>query len=109
MQAAGGGSIINFSSTAWRFGAAPMIAYATAKSAVIGLTKALARAYGPDNIRVNAIEPGAVMTEKQLKRWYPDQASVDRVVGMQMLPGMLRGDDIARNGAVPRRRRQSAW
>ena len=65
MRELGGGSIINLSSIAWRFGAAEMPAYAAAKAAVVGLTRALARAFGPDNIRVNAIEPGAVMTERQ--------------------------------------------
>ena len=47
------------------------------RPAVVGLTHALARAFGPDNIRVNAIEPGAVMTERQRRLWYPTEASVD--------------------------------
>ena len=46
MQELGGGSIINFSSIAWRFGADAMTAYVTAKSAVVGLTRALSRNYG---------------------------------------------------------------
>ena len=58
-------------------GAADMVAYPTAKAAVVGLTNALARAFGPDNIRVNAIAPGAVMTERQLRLWYHDRGSVD--------------------------------
>jgi D-xylose 1-dehydrogenase len=73
-----------------------MIAYATAKSAVIGLTNALARGFGDDNIRVNAIEPGAVMTEKQRRMWYPTQASVDAMVERQALKRVLVGEDIAR-------------
>ena len=50
-----------------------MAAYATAKAAVVGLTRALARAFGPDNIRVNAIEPGAVITERQRQLWFKTQ------------------------------------
>lgn len=92
----GGGSIVNFSSTAWRFGASNMTAYATAKSAVLGLTRALARGFGDDNIRVNAIEPGAVMTERQRRLWYPTQASVDAMVSRQVIKQMLRGEDVAR-------------
>lgn len=96
MKSLGGGSIINFSSIAWRFGADNMVAYATAKAAVVGLTRALARAFGPDNIRVNAIEPGAVMTEKQRKLWYPTEASVAEMVARQPIPRLLLGDEIAR-------------
>ena len=65
MKSLGFGSIINFSSNSWRFGADQIAAYATAKAGIIGMTRALARAFGPDNIRVNAIEPGAVITERQ--------------------------------------------
>ena len=96
MKALGGGSIINMSSTAWRFGAAEMAAYATAKAGVLGLTRALARAFGPDNIRVNAIEPGAVMTERQRQLWYKTEASVAALVERQLLHRVLGGEEIAR-------------
>ncbi len=96
MKKLGGGSIINLSSIAWRYGADTLVAYVTAKSAVIGLTRALARNFGPDNIRVNAIEPGAVMTEKQRKLWYPTQDAIDGMVQRQILRKMLTGDEIAR-------------
>ena len=96
MKQLGGGSIINFSSIAWRFGADAMISYAVAKSAVIGLTKALARGFGVDNIRVNAIEPGAVMTERQRQFWYKTPESVDAVVKRQLLKRVLVGEEIAR-------------
>lgn len=96
MMALGGGSIVNFSSIAWRFGADHMIAYVTAKAAVVGLTRALARAFGPDNIRVNAIEPGAVMTEKQRRLWYPTEASVAEMVARQAIPRLLLGEEVAR-------------
>jgi NAD(P)-dependent dehydrogenase (short-subunit alcohol dehydrogenase family) len=96
MKALGGGAIINMSSTAWRLGAGDMAAYATAKAAVVGLTRALARAFGPDNIRVNAIEPGAVMTERQRQLWYKTEESVAVMVERQLLRRVLLGDEIAR-------------
>jgi D-xylose 1-dehydrogenase len=96
MKGLGGGAIVNLSSIAWRYGADIMPAYGAAKAGVTGLTYALARALGPDNIRVNAVEPGAVMTERQRKLWYPTQASVDAMVAKQILRQPLLGDDIAR-------------
>ncbi len=62
MRSLGGGSIINFSSIAWMVGHASMVAYTTAKAAIVGMTDSLAREFGADNIRVNAIAPGAVIT-----------------------------------------------
>jgi D-xylose 1-dehydrogenase len=94
MIAAGGGSIVNLSSIAWMFGAADMIPYATAKSAVIGLTRALAAAFGKDGIRVNAIAPGAVMTEKQMRLWHTPESKA-RIVGLQALKRDLLESDIA--------------
>jgi len=96
MKAEGGGSIINFSSIAWRGGASNMPVYATAKSAIIGLTRALGRGFGVDNIRVNAIEPGAVITDRQKRLWFKDQASIDQVVSRQTIQQVLLGDEIAR-------------
>jgi NAD(P)-dependent dehydrogenase (short-subunit alcohol dehydrogenase family) len=69
MRAAGGGAIINYSSIAYMLGAAGMTAYATAKAAITGLTRALARELGSDGIRVNAIMPGMVVTQRQLDLW----------------------------------------
>ncbi|MER8904377.1 SDR family oxidoreductase [Mesorhizobium sp. M0772] len=96
MQEVGFGSIVNFSSIAWRFGASEMAPYAAAKAAVVGLTFALARAFGPDNIRVNAIEPGAVITDRQRELWYKTQGSVDQVVQRQVIRKVLLGEEIAR-------------
>lgn len=96
MQELGGGSIINFSSIAWRGGADNMPVYATAKAAILGLTRALGRGFGKDNIRVNAIEPGAVITERQKRLWFPDQEAIDAVVSRQALKHVLLGDEIAR-------------
>jgi D-xylose 1-dehydrogenase len=96
MRELGGGAIVNFSSIAWRRGAESMIAYAAAKSAVIGLTNALARGFGTDNIRVNAIETGAVMTERQRRLWYKTEESVKAVVERQAIRRVLLGDEVAR-------------
>jgi NAD(P)-dependent dehydrogenase (short-subunit alcohol dehydrogenase family) len=95
MKELGYGSIVNFSSIAWMVGAAGMVAYTTAKSAIVGLTKSLGREFGPDNIRVNAIAPGAVVTDKQLRLWYtPEQA--DEMAGRQAIRRRLLPTDIAR-------------
>lgn len=96
MQQLGGGSIINFSSIAWRGGADNMPAYATAKAGIVGLTRALGRGFGPDNIRVNAIEPGAVITDRQKRLWFKNQESIDAVVSRQSIRSVLLGEEIAR-------------
>lgn len=74
MQRQGQGRIINFSSINALLGPAGMPAYVAAKSAIVGLTRALARQYGPDGIRVNAILPGWVVTQRQLDLWLTPQA-----------------------------------
>lgn len=69
MKEAGGGSIINFSSVSYMMGNSGYPAYVAAKAAITGLTRGLARELGPDNIRVNALMPGWVLTKRQLKLW----------------------------------------
>lgn len=96
MRELGSGSIVNLSSVAWRGGAGDMVAYAAAKAAVVGLTNALARAFGPDNIRVNAIEPGAVMTERQKRLWYTTPEAVAAMAQRQSIKTTLLGEDVAR-------------
>ena len=96
MRKLGFGSVINLSSIAWRVGAGELPAYAAAKAGVVGLTRALARAFGADNIRVNAIEPGAVMTEKQRQLWYKTPESVDAIVRRQAIKATLLGEEVAR-------------
>jgi NAD(P)-dependent dehydrogenase (short-subunit alcohol dehydrogenase family) len=95
MRELGHGSIINVSSIAWR-GAAEMPAYSAAKAGILGLTHALARVFGSDNIRVNAIEPGAVMTDRQRRLWYRTPESIDAIVQRQSIKAALTGEDIAR-------------
>ena len=69
MKASGGGAIINFSSINALLGPAQMPGYVSSKAALLGLTKALAREYGADGIRVNVVLPGWVVTERQLRDW----------------------------------------
>jgi NAD(P)-dependent dehydrogenase (short-subunit alcohol dehydrogenase family) len=96
MRAAGGGAIVNLSSIAWMGGGAPnLVAYSAAKAAIVGMTNSLAREFGEDRIRVNAIAPGAVITPRQLELWYSD-ADVDAIVARQCLKERLMADDVAR-------------
>ena len=69
MKAAGGGAIINFSSISYMMGNAGYPGYAASKAAITGLTRSLARELGPDRIRVNALMPGWVLTDRQIELW----------------------------------------
>jgi NAD(P)-dependent dehydrogenase (short-subunit alcohol dehydrogenase family) len=95
MRELGHGSIVNFTSTAWMYGGADFVAYSTAKAGVIGLTNALAREFGKDDIRVNAVAPGAVATERQLRLWYTKEQAND-FVSRQLLHHWLLADELAR-------------
>ena len=95
MRELGGGAIVNFSSIAWMAGGERMTAYATAKAAVVGLTNSLAREFGADNIRVNAIAPGAVITERQRRLWI-SESDLKAIVARQCLHRVLLADEIAR-------------
>ena len=77
MQKQGSGSIINFSSINALLGPANMSGYVTAKAGLVGMTKALARDYGDSEIRVNAILPGWVVTDRQLQTWLTPEAEAD--------------------------------
>jgi NAD(P)-dependent dehydrogenase (short-subunit alcohol dehydrogenase family) len=65
MERAGGGSVINMGSVSWMRGRPNLVGYTTAKAGILGLTRTLARELGPRNIRVNALVPGAIVTERQ--------------------------------------------
>ena len=73
MVAAGGGSIVNFSSISYMMGNAGYVSYTTANSGINGMTRSLAREWGGDKVRVNALAPGWVLTEKQLEMWATDE------------------------------------
>jgi D-xylose 1-dehydrogenase len=95
MVQAGGGSIVNFSSISWMTGSGGMAIYTAAKSAMLGLTRSLARDYGVHNIRVNAIAPGWVRTERQLEKWVTPEADKRRLEA-QCLKRWVEPEDIAR-------------
>jgi NAD(P)-dependent dehydrogenase (short-subunit alcohol dehydrogenase family) len=95
MQARGGGSIINMSSVAWIRGAPGLPAYAAAKAAIVGFTNSLARLVGPDRIRVNAIAPGMVITERQRRLWFPDEQKIAEGRARQAIPDAVTPEDIA--------------
>lgn len=95
MAAAGGGSIINFGSVSWVIGQGGMPCYTTAKSAVMGLTRSLARDFGPLNIRVNSILPGWIMTERQVDKWLTPEGETE-LMTRQCLKRKLYPEDIAR-------------
>lgn len=69
MRDAGRGSIVTLGSNSWMKGAPGLIAYTTAKAAITGFTRSMARELGPMGIRVNAVAPGWVLTERQLALW----------------------------------------
>lgn len=95
MKQAGGGSIVNFGSISWMLKQGGMPVYTTAKAAVQGLTRSLARDLGPFAIRVNTLVPGWVMTEKQVRLWLTDEGRADIARG-QCLRGELLPEHIAR-------------
>jgi len=95
MKTAGGGSIINFGSISWHALQGGMPAYTTAKAAVEGLTKGMARDLGADGIRVNCVIPGWIMTERQIKMWLTPEAE-QNLMQVQCLKQKLTPADVAR-------------
>ena len=95
MREAGGGSVINFGSISWHIGLDDIVGYGTAKAAIEGQTRYLARAVGQDAIRVNCVVPGWILTDRQRRLWLtPD---VEReVLRLQCLSELLLPDDVAR-------------
>ena len=94
MRAKGGGSIVNIGSGSWKNKTSDLLIYATAKSAMMGFTRCLARELGPDRIRVNHIVPGWIMTERQVALWV-DEAGERAMDEHHCLPGRIVGEDVA--------------
>lgn len=95
MSEAGGGSIINIGSTVWLFGAPNTIAYATAKAAISGMTRSMARELGPENIRVNCVIPGWVMTARQLATYIDETAEKQISTRQSLTNRRIQPADIA--------------
>ncbi len=93
MRALGRGSIINFSSIAFMLNMGELPVYATAKAGIIGLTKSLAGHLGPVNIRVNAVLPGMVVTERQKELWLTED-SIKAMIEKQCLKRTLLPEDM---------------
>ena len=95
MRAAGRGSIINMSSICWMIPSTGFPLYAAAKAAIVGLTRTLAHEVGKDNIRVNAVLPGAIATERQRRLWYTPEYKAE-ILANQALKREILPDDVAR-------------
>lgn len=93
MKRAGGGVILNFGSISWHLALPELALYETAKAAIEGMTRSLARDLGRDNIRVNCIIPGNVKTERQMK-WYTPEGEAE-IVSQQCLNGRILPEDVA--------------
>lgn len=95
MEKNGGGAIINMGSTSWMIGQGGMPCYTTAKSAIQGLTRGLARDLGPKNIRVNCVVPGWIMTERQKDLWVTPEG-LENQMKRQCLPDLIEPVYVAR-------------
>ncbi|MEG3174603.1 SDR family oxidoreductase [Sphingomonas sp. RB3P16] len=93
MRANGGGVILNLGSISWHLGLPDLVLYQTAKAAIEGLTRSLARDLGRDNIRVTTIVPGNVQTPRQ-EQWYTPEGEAE-IVAAQCLDGRLQPSDVA--------------
>ena len=95
MMAAGTGSIINFGSISWRMKTSEMLCYTTSKAAVHGMTRSFAAGLGKHGVRVNTLEPGWVMTERQLSLWVTPE--IEPIIdASQVLAGRVKPEDLAR-------------
>ena len=93
MQAAGGGAIVNFSSISYMMGNAGYPVYIAANGAITALTRSLAREFGPDKIRVNALAPGWVLTQKQKDMWATPEGLAEHL-SRQCLKDHLEPSDV---------------
>lgn len=93
MKAAGGGHIVNFSSISYMMGNAGYAIYTASNGGITAMTRSLAREFGPDRIRLNALAPGWVLTEKQLEKW-ADPESLAAHMERQCLKDHLKPADI---------------
>lgn len=95
MRRAGGGSIINMSSISWAIPSTDVPVYVAAKAAIVGMTRALAHTFGGDDIRVNCVMPGAILTERQKRLWLTEAYKAE-VLSRQALKRLILPDEVAR-------------
>jgi len=95
MKKAGRGSIINLSSICWIIPSTGLPVYVTAKAAIVGLTRTLAHELGADNIRVNCVLPGAILTERQKQLWFTESYKAE-ILNNQALKRMILPEEVAR-------------
>lgn len=93
MREAGGGTIVNFSSISYMMGNGGMPAYTSSNAAITSMTATLAREFGPEKIRLNALAPGWVLTDKQMDKWATDEALAEHMA-RQCLKEHLVPEDI---------------
>ena len=93
MEEAGGGSIVNVSSTSYLLGITGMPGYIAAKAGIMGMSRSLARELGPRGIRVNTVLPGWVMTERQREKWVTPEA-LKETLRAQCLPVPIQPEDV---------------
>tara|TARA_B100000131_G_scaffold127815_1_gene124737 strand:- start:764 stop:1525 length:762 start_codon:yes stop_codon:yes gene_type:complete len=89
-----GGSIVNLGSVSWILGEGDKVAYETAKSAVVGLTRSFAKELGKYNIRSNSVVPGSIATERQIKNWLTPEYK-QWILDKQCLKRQLIPEDVA--------------
>ncbi len=95
MKEAGRGSIINLSSISWLIPSTGFPVYVAAKAAIVGLTRTLAHELGVNNIRVNCILPGAILTERQEKLWFTEAYKAE-ILSRQAIKRMILPEEVAR-------------
>lgn len=95
MRQKGGGCILNMSSISWVIPSTGLPVYVTAKAGIVGLTRTLAHELGSSNIRVNAILPGAVATERQKELWFTE-AYTAKILEAQAIKRILQPEEVAR-------------
>jgi len=95
MIAGGGGSIIFLASQLGRVGSAGRAAYCSTKGALIQLAKVIAIDHAEQNVRCNALSPGAVETQRTLKRYGSFAAARERIGGKHLTGRLGRPEELA--------------
>ncbi|MES2391988.1 MAG: SDR family NAD(P)-dependent oxidoreductase [Acidobacteriota bacterium] len=94
MRGARRGSIINMGSIAWVIPSTNLPVYVTAKAGIVGMTRTLAHEFGMDDVRVNCVMPGAVLTERQQKMWFTPEYKAE-ILANQALKRMILPEEVA--------------